>query len=48
MGACILIAQGMPAEQAIELIKQQRPISDPQAWYIRRRIMKFERQWDKR
>ena len=47
MGACILIAQGMPAEQAIQLIKQQRPISDPQAWYIKRRILKFERMWEK-
>lgn len=47
MAACILITQGMPAEQAIKLIKQQRLISDPQAWYIRRRIMKFEREWVK-
>ena len=47
MGACILIAQGMPAEQAIALIQQQRPISDPQAWYIQRRILKFEREWMK-
>jgi protein tyrosine phosphatase (PTP) superfamily phosphohydrolase (DUF442 family) len=37
MGACILIAQGMSAEQAIELIKQQRPVSDPDTWYIRQR-----------
>ena len=47
MGACILIAQGMSAEQALQLIKQQRPVSDPQAWYIRDRIMKFAREWDK-
>ncbi len=47
MGACILIAEGMTTEQAIELIKRQRPISDPQARYIKRRIMKFEREWVK-
>jgi hypothetical protein len=47
MGACILIAQGMAAEQAIGLIKQQRPISDHHAWYIQRRIMKFAREWGK-
>ena len=47
MGACILIAQGMSADQAMQLIKQQRPISDPQAWYIRRRVMKFTREWGK-
>ena len=48
MGACILIAQGMTPEQAIELIKQQRPVSDLQIWYIRRRIMKFAEAWKKR
>src|SRR4030042_6598193 len=42
MGACILIAQGMPTQQALALIKQQRPISDPQARHIQRRILKFE------
>ncbi len=46
MGACILIAQGMSPEQALELIKQQRPISDPQIWYIKRRIMKFASAWN--
>ncbi len=45
MGACILIAQGLPAEDAIGLIKQQRPVSDPQIWYIRNRIIKFAREW---
>lgn len=46
MGACILIAQGMAPMEAIELIKQQRPVSDPRAWYIERRIMKFAREWN--
>ncbi len=45
MAACILIAQGMTAEGAMDLIKQQRPISDPQAWYIERRILKFAQEW---
>ena len=48
MGACILIAQGMTPEQAIQLIKRQRPVSDLQIWYMRRRIMKFAQAWDKR
>ncbi|MFZ2096660.1 MAG: dual specificity protein phosphatase [Anaerolineales bacterium] len=47
MGACILIAQGMTPEEAMRLIKARRPASDLQAWYIRRRIMKFAREWDK-
>jgi protein tyrosine phosphatase (PTP) superfamily phosphohydrolase (DUF442 family) len=42
MGASILIAQGMNAEDAMRLIKEQRPIADPYMWYIRRRIVKFE------
>jgi hypothetical protein len=46
MGACILIAQGMTAEEAIQLVKQHRPVSDPQAWYIRQRIVKFAQMWD--
>lgn len=45
MGACILIAQGMPMQAAMQLIKQQRPISDLQIWYIQRRIIKFEHTW---
>ena len=48
MAACILIAQGLSAEQAMQLIKQQRPVSDPRVWYIRRQILKFEQEWRKR
>lgn len=47
MGACILIAQGMWEEEAMQLIEQQRPVADPHAWYIERRIMKFAREWGK-
>jgi protein tyrosine phosphatase (PTP) superfamily phosphohydrolase (DUF442 family) len=47
MGACILIAQGMSPEEAMRLIEQQRPVADPHAWYIQRRIMKFARVWAK-
>lgn len=46
MGACILIAQGKSPYEAMELIKQKRPIADPEAWYIRRRIMKFAENWN--
>jgi protein tyrosine phosphatase (PTP) superfamily phosphohydrolase (DUF442 family) len=45
MGACILIAQGMPVDQVMKLIKEKRAVADPYAWYIRRRIVKFERIW---
>ena len=47
MGACILIAQGNSPDEAMQLIKQQRPTSDLKAWYIQRRVMQFARMWQK-
>jgi len=47
MGACILIAQGLEAESAMQLIKEKRPQADPLAFYIRPRILKFASQWAK-
>ncbi len=46
MGAAILIAQGHEAESAMQLIKSQRTIADPYAFYIRPRILKFASQWN--
>jgi protein tyrosine phosphatase (PTP) superfamily phosphohydrolase (DUF442 family) len=48
MGACILIAQGISAEQSMELIKQQRPVSDLHIWYIKSRINRFAQDWEAR
>jgi protein tyrosine phosphatase (PTP) superfamily phosphohydrolase (DUF442 family) len=45
MAAAILIAQGRPIEEAMSLIKERRPIADPQAFHIRRRIELFARKW---
>jgi hypothetical protein len=45
MGACILIAQGYDPHAAMKLIKEKRPISNPNIFYIRSRILKFARQW---
>lgn len=45
MASCILIAQGMTADEAMDLILAMRPIADPHAWYIERRIRAFEREW---
>ncbi|MCX6067191.1 MAG: dual specificity protein phosphatase, partial [Chloroflexi bacterium] len=45
MGAAILIAQGYSSEDAMQLIKKQRPIADPDMFYIRRRILQFARLW---
>ena len=45
MGAAILIAMGHPPDAAMELIKARRPTADPDAFYIRSRILRFARQW---
>ncbi len=45
MGAAILIAQGHSPEAAMSLIKQRRPRADPDAFYIRRRILLLARHW---
>jgi hypothetical protein len=39
--ACVLIGMGIIAEEAIQLIKENRSLSDPDAWHIQRRIHKF-------
>lgn len=46
MGACILIAQGYDPESAMKLIVDRRPVANPNAYYIRPRIMMFARQWN--
>jgi hypothetical protein len=45
MGAAILIALGYDPHEAIKLIKVQRPIADPDIFYIRKRILLFARTW---
>lgn len=45
MAACILISQGYSADEAMKLIKTKRPVADPHAWHIERRIHAFARHW---
>jgi hypothetical protein len=45
MGASILIALGYDPDEAMELIKVQRPVADPDVFYIRNRILRFARVW---
>jgi protein-tyrosine phosphatase len=45
MGAAILIAQGLGAGSAMQLIKDQRSVADPFAFYIYPRIMRFASEW---
>ena len=48
MAACILIAQGMTADQAMDTITSKREIADPHAAHIEARIRAFERDWQRR
>ena len=45
MAACILIAKGYAADEAMTLIKEKREVADPYAPHIEKRIRKFERFW---
>jgi protein-tyrosine phosphatase len=45
MAACILIARGMTADEAMDTIVAHRAIADPHAGYIEKRIRAFERDW---
>ena len=45
MGSAILIAKGYSADDAMKLISEKRAVADPYAWYIERRIRKFEQVW---
>ncbi len=47
MGASILIALGYDPFEAMDLIKLQRPIADPDIFYIRRRILRFADTWQR-
>lgn len=47
MGSCVLIAQGYDPEEAMRLVVQGRAVADPHIPYIRSRILKFAREWQK-
>lgn len=45
MGSCVLIAQGYDPEEAMKLVIARRAVADPYIYYIRSRILRFEREW---
>lgn len=45
MGAALLIAQGYAPQDAMSLIKERRPQADPDAFYIKSRILAFSKRW---
>jgi protein tyrosine phosphatase (PTP) superfamily phosphohydrolase (DUF442 family) len=46
MGACILIACGRTARESMDLIMKCRERANPRVWYIRKRILRFEKNWN--
>lgn len=47
VAACILIAEGRSADEAMRLIKEARPVADPYAWYVQPRIRRFAAYWQR-
>ena len=45
MTACILIARGATADDAMRFIVERRPVADPYAPHIEARIRAFEQDW---
>jgi hypothetical protein len=45
MACCILIATGLPAEEAMGLVDGRREAADPWAWHIQRQIRRFAAAW---
>lgn len=45
MGACILIAMGYTADEAMQIVREGRAVADPHAGHIERQIRKFEDEW---
>ncbi len=45
MTCSILIAQGMTADEAMDLVTSRRKVADPHLFYIEARIKAFERYW---
>lgn len=45
MAAAILVAQGLSASEAMQLIATRRKTADPYVYYIKSRILRFSRQW---
>jgi protein-tyrosine phosphatase len=46
MACCILVAMGYCAESAMRLAKEARMVADPDAPYIKNRILSFEDSWN--
>lgn len=47
MGSCVLIAQGYKPEDAMGLVMERRAVADLRIPYIRSRVLKFAREWER-
>jgi protein-tyrosine phosphatase len=47
MASCVLIGMGYSADDAMKLISEKRSVADPYVGYIKKRIYKFEKSWNK-
>ena len=45
MASCVLIGMGLSAQDAMSTVKLGRAVADPDAAYVRRRIVAFEAWW---
>jgi len=45
MACCILISQGYTAQEAMAVVRKQRPVADPYSKRIQAHILKFETEW---
>jgi protein-tyrosine phosphatase len=48
MACCVLVAMGLPAEEAMQIVKDRRAAADPDAEWVRSRILSFEQAWNER
>ena len=48
MACCVLIGKGYTTDEAIELVKRQRAVAEPDTGYVQARIRKFEQDWIRR
>jgi protein-tyrosine phosphatase len=45
MACCVLIGNGLSADEAMRLVSTSREVADPYAGYVQARIRKFEQNW---
>jgi protein-tyrosine phosphatase len=45
MASCILVSQGCTSDEAIQTVREKRPMARPDHASFKRVIKKFEREW---